>query len=85
MLICCMKSVYTPPHIPKCGMDNGQKPGYFATILCGKNGCGLWSVSTAEQLVSSFLTSAGSNFTFIPRSQQDLTLTEANKLTCMPR
>ena len=74
-------------HIFKCEMDGGRKFGYYAAILSGKNDSGLRSLSTAEQLASSFLTSTGSDLHFHPeytRSQQALTLTEANKLTCMP-
>ena len=39
-------------------MDSGQKSGYYAAILSGKNDHGLWSLSTVEQFASSFLTSA---------------------------
>ena len=45
-------------------MDSGQKSRYYAAILSGKNYHSIWSVSTAEQFVSSFLTSAESEFTF---------------------
>ena len=45
-------------------MDSGQKSRYYAAILSGKNDHSIWSVSTAEQFVSSFLTSAESEFTF---------------------
>ena len=55
------------PHIPKHEMDSGRKGGYYATNLSGKNDCGLWSASIAEQFASSFLTSTGSDFTFTPR------------------
>ena len=48
-------------------MDSGRKSGYYATILGGKNDCGLLSLSTAEQLANYFLASAGSDFTFTPR------------------
>ena len=75
------------PHI-KRETDGGQKSGYYAAILSGKNDSGLWSLSTAEQFASSFLTSTEMILHFYPectRSQQDLTLIEANKLTCMPR
>ena len=44
------------------------------------------ALNTAERFVSSFLTSAGSDFTFHPectRFQQELTLTKENKLTWM--
>ena len=55
------------PHVTKRETDGGRKFGYYATITSGKNDRGLWSLSTAEQFVSSFLTSAGSDFTFTPR------------------
>ena len=76
------------PRVTKRETDGGRKSAYHAAILSGKNDSGLWNLSTVEQFVSSFLTSAGSDFTLHPectRSQQDLTLTKANKLTCMPR
>ena len=66
-------------------MDGGRKSRYYTAILSGKNDRGLWSASTVEQFASSFLTNAGSNFTLHPectRSQQNLMLTKANKLTC---
>ena len=50
------------PRVTKREMDSGQKARYYAAILSGKNDSGLWSVSTVEQFVSSFLTSAGSEF-----------------------
>ena len=65
-------------HITKRETDSGQKARYYATTLSGKNDRGLWSVSTSEQFASSFLTSAGSDFTFTPRMHKvskDLTLT----------
>ena len=74
-------------HISKREIDGGRKFGYYAAILSGKNDSGLWSLSTAEQLASSFLTTTGSDLHLhkeYARSQQVLTLTEANKLTCMP-
>ena len=49
-------------HVTKCVTDSERKAGYYAAILSGKNDCGLWSLSTAEQFASSFLTSAGSDF-----------------------
>ena len=76
------------PHVTKREMASGQKVRYYAAILSGKNDYSLWSVSTAEQFVSSFLTSAGSDFTFTPTMHKVSTgpkLTKANKLTCMPR
>ena len=69
-------------------MWNGERKfGYYAAILSGKNDSGLQSLSTAEQLASSFLTTTESDLHLhqeYARSQQALTLTEANKLTCMP-
>ena len=50
------------PHVTKCETDSGQKSGYYAAILSGKNDHGLWSLSTVEQYASSFLTSTGSDF-----------------------
>ena len=76
------------PHVTNVETNSGQKSGYFAAILSGKNDSCLWSVSTGEQFVSSFLTSARNNFTFLPRMHKVSTrsmLTEANKLTCRPR
>ena len=55
------------PHITKRRTDSGRKSAYYAASLSGKNYRGLWSLSTVEQFASSFLTSAGSDFTFIPR------------------
>ena len=54
-------------HITKRETDGGRKFGYYAAILSGKNDRGLRSLSTAEHFVSSFLTSAGSDFTFTSR------------------
>ena len=34
-------------------MDSGQKSGYYAAILSGREDRGLWSVSTAKQFASS--------------------------------
>ena len=45
------------PHVAKRETDSGQKVGYYAAILSGKND----HVSAAEQFVSSFLASAGSD------------------------
>ena len=76
------------PHVAERKTDSGQKSVHYAAILSGKNDSSLWSLSTVEQFASSFLTNAGSDFTFTPRMQkisQDLMITEANKLTCMPR
>ena len=53
--------------ITKRETDSGRKFGYYAAILSGKNGRGLRSLSTAEHLASSFLTSAGNDFVFTPR------------------
>ena len=41
----------------------------YAAILSGKNDHSLWSLSTAEQFVSSFLTSARSDFTSTQNAQ----------------
>ena len=68
--------------ITKCETDGGRK---FAAILCGKNGRSLRSLSTVKYFASSLLTSAGNDLhPECIMSQQDLTLTEANKLTCTP-
>ena len=53
--------------VTKHEMDGGRKFGYYTAILSGKKGCGLWSLSTVEHFASSFLTSAGNDFTFTPR------------------
>ena len=53
----------TSPHVNKRETDSGQKSGYYAAIF----DCGQWSLSTAEQFASSFLTSAVSDFMFTPR------------------
>ena len=37
---------YAILHITKCEMDSGQKAGYYATILSGKNDHSLRGVST---------------------------------------
>ena len=58
------------PHVTKREMDGGQKSRYYAAILSGKNDCGLWSLSTAEQFASFFLTSAGSDFIITPRMRK---------------
>ena len=55
------------PHIAKRKMDSKQKFGYYSTILSDKINRDQWSLSTAEQLASSSLTSVGSGFTFMPR------------------
>ena len=49
-------------HITKHETDSGWNVGYYVVILSGKNDCSLWSVK-----YGSFLTSAGSDFTFTPR------------------
>ena len=54
-------------HITKRETDGGRKFGYYAAILSGKNDRGLLSLSTTEHFASSFLTSAGSDFTFTSR------------------
>ena len=54
------------PHVTKRETDGGRKSGYYDAILSGKNDRGLWSLSTAEQFGSSFLTSAESDFTSTP-------------------
>ena len=58
--------------------NSGQKSGYFAVILSGKNDGSQWRVSTGEQFVSSFLTSARNNFTFLPRMHKVSTGTNAH-------
>ena len=55
------------PHVTERETVGERKSGYYAAILSGKNDRGLRSLSTAEQFASSFLTSAGSDFTFAPR------------------
>ena len=57
----------TSPPVTECETDSGWKSRYYTAILIGKNDRSLWSVSTAEQFVSSFLTSAGSDFALTPR------------------
>ena len=63
----CSRSIDVITHVTKRETDGGRKSGYYATILSGKNDHGLQSLSTVEQFASSFLTSAGSDFTFTPR------------------
>ena len=63
---------------------SGQKVGYYATILSSKNYHSLWSVSTAEWFMSSFLTSTESDFTFTPRMHKVLTGPNVHKFTWMP-
>ena len=65
--MCRPYAMTSSPHVTNHEMDTGRKAGNYATILSGKNDRGLWSVSSAETFVSSFLTSAGSDFTFTPR------------------
>ena len=75
-------------HITKREMDGGLKFEYYTTILSHKNDHGLWSLSTVEHFASSSLNSTEVILHLHPectRSQQDLTLTEASELTCMPR
>ena len=67
------------PHVTKCETDSGQKSGYYAAILSGKNDGGLWSVSAAEQFASSLLTSAKSDFTFTPRMHKVSTRPKAHR------
>ena len=55
------------PRVTKRKTDSEWKSAYYAAILSGKNDRCLWSLSTAEQFASSFLTSTGSDFTFTPR------------------
>ena len=89
MLVYCWVTVdpmqlMSSPHITKCETDSGWKSRYYAIIFSGKNDHGLWSLSTVEQFLSSFLTTAGSDLHLhleCTRSTQDLTLTEAN--TCL--
>ena len=44
---------YEPPHITKHKTDSGRKPGYYATILSGKEDHSLWRISTVKHFVSS--------------------------------
>ena len=52
------------PRVTKRDTDSERKPAYYAAILSGKNDRGLWNL---DQFVSSFLTSAESDFTFTHR------------------
>ena len=73
------------PHVTTCETNIGRKSRYYTTILRGKNDRSLWSVSTGEQFVGSFLTSTKIILHLeCTRSQQVLMLAEASKLTCMP-
>ena len=72
MLVYCWVTVdlmqlTSSPRITKCETDSGWKSRYYAIIFSGKKDHGLWSLSTVEQFSSSFLTTAGSDFTFTPR------------------
>ena len=44
---------YAIPHVTKHITDSGQKSGYYAAILSGKEDRILWSVSTAKHFASS--------------------------------
>ena len=57
-------------HVTERETVGGQKYGYYTAILSRKNDCGLRSLSTAEQFASSFLTGAGSDFTFASRMRK---------------
>ena len=52
--------------------DSGRQAGHYITILS-------WSVSTAEQFASSFLTSTRSDFIFLPRMELDLNQPNAHR------
>ena len=67
VLLSDLMQLMSSPHITKCETDSGWKSRYYAIIFSGKNDHGLWSLSTAEQFSSSFLTTTGSDFTFTPR------------------
>ena len=71
--------VNTLCYVTKHETENGQKSGYCSAILSGKKDRGLWSISTVEQFVSSFLTSARSNFTFLPRMHKVSTGPKAHR------
>ena len=38
-------------HVNKCEMDSGQKSAYYAAILSDNNDRGLWSLSTAQEVI----------------------------------
>ena len=56
------------PHITKRETASGWKAGYYTAILIGKKRMQSMKLNTGEQFVSSFLTSAKSDFTFLPRT-----------------
>ena len=66
------------PYVSKCETNSGRKAGYYTAILSRKNGHGIWSVSTAKQFASSFLTSTGSDFIFTPRMHKVSTGSDAH-------
>ena len=77
-------------HVTKRETDGGQKARYYATTLSDKND--LWSVYGAQvqwnSLPAPFSPVQEVVLHLHPectRSQQFLTLTKANKVTCMPR
>ena len=62
--------------ITKRETGGGQKFGYYAAILSGKNDHGLQSLSTAEHFASSFFfTSAGGDFYIYTQNAQGLNRT----------
>ena len=66
-------------HIAKRETDSGWKSRHYATFVSGKNDCSLWSLSMVELFASSFLTSAGSDFTFTPRMDKVSTQLNAHR------
>ena len=73
------------PNLTKHEMDSGRKAkaAYYDTILSGKNDHGLRSTlrapfSPAQEVILHLHPECA-------MPQQDLTLTAANKFTCMPR
>ena len=71
--------------ITKRETDGGRKFGYYVAILSGKKGRGLQSLSTLRAPFSPVQEMILHLHPECARSQQDLTLIEANKLTCIPR
>ena len=69
----------SPPHVSKCEVDSAQKAIYNGTILSYKNDHSVMGMSTGKQFVSSFLTSASSDFTFPPRMHKVSTQPNAHR------
>ena len=69
---------YAISHVTNVKTNSGRKSRYFAAILSGKNDGSQWSLSTGEQFVSSFLTSARNKFTFLPGMHKVSTGTNAH-------